>query len=61
MIIEAMPRPVGPGALRWRIAVNNPTDRDITATFRQAMNVPGLAFRTQKCTIPAGGYRVLYQ
>jgi len=59
LFVEVTARPVSPGELKWHVAVNNPTDTDVTATFRQAMDLPGLAFATQKCTVAPGQYVVL--
>ena len=59
LIIEVMPRADAGGNYTWHVAVNNPTDSRITATFQQAMTLRGLNFSTQKHTIRAGGYVVL--
>ena len=59
LIIEVMPRADAGGNYTWHVAVNNPTDNPINATFRQGMTVRGLNFATQAHTIAAGGYVVL--
>jgi hypothetical protein len=46
-------------ASSWHVSAQNPTDRDLTATFRRAIDLPGLAPPTAAVTIPAGGYVVL--
>ena len=43
----------------WQVSVNNPGDKPIRAKFRQAMDLPGLVFRTQTVTLQPGEYRVL--
>ncbi|NOX53153.1 MAG: hypothetical protein GXP27_01685 [Planctomycetes bacterium] len=59
LFIEAVPRPVAPGKLKWHIAVNNPTDQPIEATFHQAMDLPGLEFARIRRVIPGGAAIVL--
>ena len=62
LVIEAMPRPGAPASgarYAWHVAVNNPTDAPIRATFRRAMALPGLDFEPVTRTIPAGGQVVL--
>jgi len=59
LFIEAVPRPVAPGKLKWHIAVNNPTDRPVEATFRQAMSLPGLDVGPLRREIPRGATIVL--
>ncbi len=59
LLLEVLPRTGPNGRWRWRVAVNNPTDRPIKATFRQGIEVRDLTFKTQRRTIPAGGYVVL--
>ena len=44
---------------RWHVSVNNPTDRDIRTTLRQAIDLPGLCFRKTTISLPAGGYKAL--
>lgn len=44
---------------RWHVSVNNPTDKAVTVTLRQVMELPGLSFPDQKLTLQAGEYRVL--
>ena len=44
---------------RWHVSVNNPTDKDIRTTLRQAIDLPGFFFRKTIVSIPAGGYKVL--
>jgi len=44
---------------RWHVSVNNPTDKDIRTTLRQAIDLPGFSFPTATVSIPAGGYEVL--
>jgi len=56
LILEVMPRSNQEGGYQWHVAVNNPTDVPVTATFRRGMKVPGLEFAPQEHTIPAGGY-----
>jgi hypothetical protein len=56
LILEVMPRTNPEGGYRWQVAVNNPTDEPVTATFRAGMELPGLDFAPQEHTIPAGGY-----
>ena len=51
-----MPRTGADGSYLWHVAVNNPTDTDVTAVFRQGMDVPGLEFSEREVTVPAGGY-----
>jgi len=43
----------------WHVSANNPTDRDLTATFRVAIDLPGLRVPAGGVAIPAGGYVVL--
>lgn len=43
----------------WHVSVNNPTDTDVRARFRSAMDLAGLTLPTQPVTIPAGGTVVL--
>lgn len=62
LVIEAMPRPGAPASgarYAWHVAVNNPTDAPIRATFRRAMALPGLDLEPVTRTIPAGGQVVL--
>ena len=57
LVLEVMPRSGKDGSkYEWHVAVNNPTDKPVTATFRQAMDLPGLDFAPRERTIPAGGY-----
>ena len=44
---------------RWHVSVNNPTDKPVTVTLHQAMDLPGLSFPDQPLTLQAGEYRVL--
>jgi hypothetical protein len=46
---------------KWHVSVNNPTDQSVTTTLRKAMDLPGLAFESQKVTVPAGGYVVVHE
>jgi len=60
LFIEVMPRSRKKGrGYQWHIAVNNPTDKPVKATFRTGMKLPGLAFRAKTLAIPAGGHVVL--
>jgi len=59
LFIQVTQKNLGQGRSGWHVSVNNPTDAPVTATFQQAMRVPGLEFPTQKHTIPAGGHVVL--
>jgi len=59
LILEVMPRMDKKGNYLWRVAVNNPTDKAVTAVFRQALQAPGLNFAQQQRTVPAGGYVIL--
>jgi hypothetical protein len=59
LFIEAMPRADAGGNYTWHVAVNNPTDNAINATFSEGMSVRGLNFTTQNHTIPAGGYLLI--
>ena len=61
--LTAMPRPAeGANArYRWHVAVNNPTDQTITATFERRMDVPGLEMEKQEHSIAPGGYQVLVE
>ena len=61
LFIEAMPRPVKPGTLKWHVAVNNPMDAAVTATFRQAMDLPDPTFTTKQLTVEPGAYVVLQE
>jgi hypothetical protein len=45
--------------LAWHVAVNNPTDKEITTTIRTAMEIPGLVLPERQWTIPPGEYVVL--
>ena len=54
-----MPRANVTGDYTWHVAVDNPTDNSITATFQQAMTLRGLDFTTRQHTISEGGYMVL--
>ncbi len=56
LILEVMPRTDSEGGYQWNVAVNNPTDVPVRATFRRGMELPGLDFEPQEHTIPAGGY-----
>lgn len=44
---------------RWHVSVNNPTDQEVTATLRKAMDLPGFVFAEQTVTLKPGEYRVL--
>ena len=59
LFLEVMPRSGPDGIYIWHVAVNNPTDDDVTAEFRQSLDLPGLAFETQVHTVPAGGHLVM--
>lgn len=59
LVLEVMPRADAGGDYTWHVAVNNPTNNPVTATFAQAMTLRGLGFATQQHTVPAGGYLVL--
>jgi len=59
LFLEVMPRSKKGGGYQWRIAVNNPTNEPVTATFRAGMKLPGLEFTPRRLTIPGGGYVVL--
>jgi len=50
---------LSPRRSSWHVSVNNPTDQALTATFRQAMDLPGFRFEETTRTVPAGGYLVL--
>jgi len=56
LFLEVMPRTNPGGGFQWNVAVNNPTDVPVRATFRRGMELPGLDFEPQEHTIPAGGY-----
>ncbi len=43
----------------WHVAVNNPRDDEVRATFSVALQLPGLAVPREAVTVPAGGYVVL--
>ena len=60
LFLEVMPRSSKESqGYDWHIAVNNPTDRPVSAAFRGGMKLPGLLFEPQTHTIPAGGHLVL--
>ena len=59
LIPEVMPCTDSEGGYQWHVAVNNPTDEPVTATFRTGMELPGLDLAPQEHTIPAGGYTKL--
>jgi len=60
LFLEVMPRSRKSGrGYQWHIAVNNPTDQPVTAEFRPALRLPGLAFRKRRVTVPAGAHMVL--
>jgi len=60
LFLEVMPRSKKAGrGYQWHVAVNNPTDKAVTATFKAGMKLPGLTFPAVERTIPAGGYVVL--
>jgi hypothetical protein len=44
---------------RWHVSVNNPTDKPVTVTLHQTMDLPGLTFADRQVTLEAGEYRVL--
>jgi len=44
---------------RWHISINNPTDKEITATLTKNMKLPGLDFPEQNITLKPGEYQVL--
>jgi len=44
---------------RWHVSVNNPGDRPVETTLRQAMDLPGLRFAERRLAVPPGGYVVL--
>jgi hypothetical protein len=55
LFIAARPRTGANGRkYEWHIAVNNPTDGPVTATFRPGMVLPGLTFAPRRETVPAG-------
>jgi hypothetical protein len=43
----------------WHVAVNNPTDKEITTTIRTAMAISGLVLLEKQRTIRHGEYVVL--
>jgi len=43
----------------WHISVNNPTDKPLNVTLRQAMELPGLSFPKTEMRLEPGEYRVL--
>jgi hypothetical protein len=43
----------------WHVAVNNPTDQEITTAIRTAMDLPGLVLPEKQWTIRPGEYVVL--
>ena len=57
--IEVMPRSGPDGGYVWHVAVNNPTDQEVTATFQVGMDLPGLDFGKQQHAIPSGAHVVL--
>jgi hypothetical protein len=44
---------------RWHVSVNNPTDREIRASLRSAMDLPGLSFEDREIIVRAGEYVVI--
>jgi len=50
---------VGQQPDRWHVSVNNPTDRPITTTLKQAMDLPGLGLSETTITLQPGEYVVL--
>ena len=59
LFIEVMPRSGPDGGYVWHVAVNNPTDQEVTATFQVGMDLPGLDFGKQQHAIPSGAHVVL--
>jgi hypothetical protein len=45
----------------WRVAVNNPTDREIVTTCRANLQAPGLELGETTVTLAPGGYAVLVE
>ncbi|HEY3397171.1 MAG TPA: hypothetical protein VGM19_05860 [Armatimonadota bacterium] len=43
----------------WHVSINNPTDKPITTTLKQVMNLPGLTYAQEQVTVAPGEYRVL--
>ena len=56
LIIQCTQKPGGSTGYSYYIAINNPTDKEITANIRQNMSLPNLKFSQQKITVPAGAY-----
>jgi hypothetical protein len=48
------------GHASWHVSVNNPTDREIRATFRTAIDIPGLDLSPRTMTVPPGAYLILH-
>ena len=44
---------------QWHIAVNNTTDKPITTTLKQSMDLPALEFGEMDITLQPGEHRVL--
>ena len=61
LFLEVMPRSGPDGGYVWHVAVNNPTDANITAQFRQSAQLPGLDFEEQEHVVPAGGHLVMQE
>jgi len=61
LFIEVMPRSGPSGGYLWHVAANNPTDEDVTAQFKQSLDLPGLDFEEQEHTVPAGGHLVMQE
>jgi len=48
------------GPASWHVSVNNPTDQEIRATFRTAIDIPGLDLSPRTMTVPPGAYLFLH-
>lgn len=44
---------------QWHISVNNPTDKEITATLTKNMDLPGFEFPEHNITLKPGEYQLL--